>query len=112
LGGYPEGKIPLRRNRGTWKNDIKVDLAYKTQESAEHIVSLRIRKRTVLLYTAMILLIIHIKRVKFLGSLRNYLAKYYSPVWNGSINYLFNGRSTKSTVLIKSNRENQQDATV
>jgi hypothetical protein len=33
----------------------------------------------------------YIKREKFLGSLRNYLAKYYSPVWNDSVNYLING---------------------
>jgi hypothetical protein len=58
LGGNPEGKRPFRRTRGRWENDTKVDLAYKTKDGAEYIVSLRIRKRTGLLYTAMILLVI------------------------------------------------------
>lgn len=36
LGGNPEGKRPLRRTRGRWENDIKVDLTFKTQDRAEY----------------------------------------------------------------------------
>ena len=98
LGGNPEGKRPLRRTRDRWENDIKVYLT-------KHRIALSTlchwgQGKELGCCTHSNDTSDYIKREKILGSLKNYFAKYYSPVRNDTINYLINGRFKKSTIII------------